>query len=426
MKILHICTNINGGAGIAACRLHFGLKSIGVDSKMLVLYRGERYSDFKDIVGFTQKKSLTIRSLDKLRYGFIAAEYDAYKKTHPEGFDIFNDDRTKCNISEHPLVKDADVINLHWVANMVNPSEFFLKIGKKPVVWTLHDFNPITGGCHVPRECTKYETGCGSCPQLGSNDPDDLSRRIFLRKEKAYKGHNISIVAPSKYLADHVKKSLLFKNFEIYNIPHGVSTSIFKKRDKSFSRDLLRLPQDKTLVLFGTANIRAIENKGFKYLLEALKLVKDRRGLSGIGLVTLGPKQSLDILSKGMGCPIYELGYIYDETLLSAVYSSCDLTVVPSVQEIFSLTCLESMACGTPVVGSKTGGMLEMIIPQKTGFLMEPKGIKDLADKIEYMVTHSKEREAMGENARKMVEETYPIEAQARSYLTLYEALLKK
>jgi glycosyltransferase involved in cell wall biosynthesis len=231
-------------------------------------------------------------------------------------------------------------------------------------------------------------------------------------------------VAPSKYLGDRLETSLLAKNFEIHNIHHGVSTSIFKKHDKYLSRNSLCLPQDKTLILFGAAYMN--RNKGLDYLLEALKLAKDRTGFSNTALVIFGPKQDLDMQSKKAGCPIYQLGYIYDEALLSAVYSSCDLTIIPSLQENFTQVCLESMACETPVVGTRTGAMLEMIIPHKTGFLTEQKDVADLADKMEYMVTHPEEREIMGKNARKVAEEAYPLEVQVNGYHALYKAILKK
>lgn len=424
MKILHICTNNRGGAGKAAGRLHYGLKSIGVDSGMLLLHGDVTHDGSEDIIEFTRKRSPIKRVIDKIYSEYIIAEYGAYKKTRPHGFELFSNDRTIYDIGAHPMVKACDLVNLHWIAGMVNHSEFFSKIGSKPVVWTLHDFNPITGGCHIPVECTKYETGCGSCPQLGSNDPDDLSRRIFLRKEGAYKGREIAVVAPSGYMADCVKKSVLFKNFKIYTIPHGLPGSVFKKRDKNLSRDLLGLPRDKTLILIRPNH--TIENKGFKYLLEALRIIKDRTSRPEIALVVLGPKKDPDILLKETGYPVYQPGYIQDEDMLFAAYSSCDLTVVPSLQEIFGLTCLESMACGTPVVGSKAGEMIEMIMPYKTGLLADPKDIKDLADKIEYMITRPKEREAMGEEARNTAERAYTIDAQARSYLNLYETLLKK
>ena len=173
MKVCHICTLDNGGAGIAAYRLHLGLKSIGLDSKMLVMHRS---SSDKDVVQFNQRSNITRRLVNKITNKIIKSEYNICKYIRPKGLDLFSDDRTIYFISKHPFIQEADIIHLHWIAFMVNYSEFFTKI-KKPIVWTLHDMNPFTGGCHYSGACKKYEVGCGACPQLGSTDQNDLSRK---------------------------------------------------------------------------------------------------------------------------------------------------------------------------------------------------------------------------------------------------------
>lgn len=251
MKILHICTMDWGGAGKAALRLHLGLKSIGVESKMLVLHH--KSSD-SDVMQFKQYNSnIFRRAWNRTRNKLSFLELNAYQHTRLREYDAFSNTRTLYNISASPLFKEADIINLHWIADMLDYDEFFLKVSDKPIAWTLHDMNPFTGGCHYSSGCSKYETGCVTCLQLGSKKQDDLSKKIFKRKEKAYKGHHLHIVSPSEWLKDSAKKSLLFRKFKIEGIPYGVPTSVFKPQDKKLSRDLLYLPQDKTLILFGAS-----------------------------------------------------------------------------------------------------------------------------------------------------------------------------
>ncbi len=419
MKILHICTMTNGGAGKAAARLHLGLKSISVESKMLVLHRS---SSDSDVVEFTQSDNLLRQIWDRLWNRYISYEFNVYKNTRLKGLDLFSNDRSIYAISKHPFVQEADIIHLHWIAGMIDYTKFFQNAGNKPLVWTLHDRNPITGGCHITGDCKKYETGCGACPQLGSSDTNDLSREIFKRKEKACKGHNIHVVAPSNMFIGCIRRSQLFRGFKLNVIPQGVSSSTFTKRNKNYSRDLLSLPQDKTLILFG-ADYKS-ENKGFKYLLQALKRLKEKIDTSTIALVTFGRHEFIDTFSKDTNILVYLLGYIHDEQLLSSVYSAADMFVIPSLEEAFGQTCLESMACATPVIGFNTGGIPDMITPHKTGLLAELKNTQDLADKIAYMVNHHKERQQMGENARKLVEEEYTLQIQAKRYLKLYEMML--
>ena len=420
MKILHICMQDGGGAGRAALRLHLGLNSLGVDSKMLVWHC--RSSD-NDLWKFTQPNNIFKKIINRVCNASIRCEFYAYKNTRPKGLDLFSDDRTVYDISKHPLVKEADIINLHWIARMVDYREFFSNIHNKPILWCLSDMNPFTGGCHITRGCKRYETGCGTCPQLGSRDLHDLSRRIFKRKENSYKGRNIHFVTPSKWLVDRIKRSLLFKDFKAGIIPYGLSTLVFTKRDKKYSRNLLDLPHDKTFILFGSEYKSEI--KGLEYLIQALKLLKDKVDTSKVALVLFGPYNSTDILFKDIELPVYTLGYIRDESLLSCVYSAADMFVAPYLEENFPNTVLESMACGTPIVGFNVGGIPEMITPGKTGLLAEVKSIQDLAQKIEYMITHPKERQEMGDNARKLVEQEYTLQIQAERYFKLYKTILK-
>lgn len=419
MKILHICTQDTGGAGKAVLRLHLGSKSIGLKSKMLVLCHTLTDSD---VVEFTRNNNIFFRIWNKLRHGWISKEFNVYKDTRPEGVDAFTNDRTIYSIGKHPLVKEAEIIHLHWIAEMLDYIEFFSSIINKPIVWTLHDMNPFTGGCHFAGACKKYETGCGSCPQLGSKNESDLSRRIWKRKQKAYEGHYIHIVTPSSWLADCAKKSLLFKDFKIEIIPYGLSTSVFKARDRHFCRELLNLPQDKTLIIFGAAY--RIKRKGLEYLIQALKLLKDKTDTSGVALVIFG--NCTDDSLKDIGFPVYSLGYIDDESLLSCCYSAADLFVVPSLEDNFPNTILESFACGIPIVGFDVGGILEMIKTKEIGLLAKVGDVKELSEHIIWMINHPDERQQMGLNARRLAEQEYTTELQAKRYLKLYESISKR
>ncbi len=420
IKILHICTQDFDGAGIAAYRLHIGLKSIGINSKMLVLYKQSLDSD---VVRFVQNNNILRRQWNRLRSTLVSSEFKAYKDTRPKGLELFSDDRTTYNISGHPLVKEADIINLRWIARMVDYREFFSNIHHKPIVWRLSDMNPFTGGCHYSQGCTKYETGCGACPQLGSNDPNDLSKKIFKKKEKAYKRHNIHVVVPSKWLRNCAQTGSMFKDFKIEVIPNGIPTKVFKKQDKRFVRDLLNLPQDKALILFG-AHYKT-ERKGFRYLIDALRLIKERiTDASKIALVVFGPQLSEDYFLKDVGFPVYSLGYIKDKSLLSCVYSAADIFVLPSLEDNCPNTVLESFACETPVVGFNIGGLLDIVRHGENGLLATTRNAEELAEQIKWMIDHPKQREQMGLNARKVVEQEYTLEIQAKRYQELYSSIL--
>jgi glycosyltransferase involved in cell wall biosynthesis len=419
MKVVHISAIDYSGGGVAARRLNAGLQSAGVDSKMLVL---DIHSFGSDIVAYTQHNTIIPRFLNSVRNRLIMADLRIYNGSRLSGYSFY-DDRTAYTVSKHPLVKEADIIHLHWIAGFVDYGEFFKHTKNKPLVWTLHDRSPMTGGCHVPGDCKKYETECGKCPQLGSKKQKDLSYEIFHRKKEFYRKRSMNIVTPSKLLYDDTKKSALLKDFPTHIIPHGISTNTFSMRNKDFSRELLGLPKDKVLLLFGAAY--ASKNKGFTYLARAIDILKTKMDVSRIALVVFGPPQSEEKRPTISGVTVYPLGYIQDPLLLSCCYNAADIFVMPSLQEVFGLTCLESMACGVPVVGFNTGGLPEMIMSGKTGFVAEIENLQDLTKYIEWMIAHPAEREQMGKNARTLVEAKFSLEIQTKKYFDLYSSLLK-
>lgn len=305
---------------------------------------------------------------------------------------------------------------------MVNYGKFFPSVKGKSIVWTLHDMNPFTGGCHYSADCERYQSGCGACPQLGSTKKGDLSRQIFERKKRAYSKHKPSIVTPSKWMAERANQSLLFSEYNVVAIPNGASIQIFAVRDKSKSREALSLPQDKTLILFGAADL-SDERKGMKYLVEALKQLASEDALGNCALVVFG-KPSENFLNE-VGVPFYSLGQIDDEVTLSEIYSAADIFVIPSAEDNFPNTILESFACGTPAVGFDVGGIPELIRPNETGLLADKGDVRQLSERIEWMINHPEERETMGDSARKLIEKECSPEVQSGRYLSLYESILK-
>jgi glycosyltransferase involved in cell wall biosynthesis len=347
------------------------------------------------------------------------SELAAYKSTRPKNLDIFSTDKSPYSVGKHPLVKNADIIHLHWIAEMVDYAEFFPQVTDKPIVWTLHDMNPFTGGCHYSRGCRKYESMCGACPQLGSGKDDDLSKEIWARKECYYRDRRIHVVTPSRWLADCARKSQLFKKHKVEVIPNSVQTTIFEVKDKKQSREYFNLPKEGGLILFGAENA-SNPRKGIKNLTNALGLLEDK---IGIGVVIFGSMS--DTLMKDIRFPVYPLGAIKDEASLAYCYSAADVFVIPSLEDNLPNTVLESMACGTPVVGSDVGGIPDMVKPGKTGALAKAGDVQELADGIQWMMEHPEDRRQMGINAREVVGREYTLEIQARRFIDLYESYIR-
>ena len=196
-----------------------------------------------------------------------------YWLTRPTGYGAFSGSHNARTIDLFETISKVEIINLHWISGFVDLPSFFrgAKLHHKPVVWTLHDMNAFTGGCHVSYDCLNYQAHCGFCPQLGSNFENDLSRKNWKEKESTLSTlspNDLNLVMPSNWLVRTVKNSELLDRFPISVIPNGIDTKVFKNFSKTIARQELGLPDSRPILLF-TANYMFNRHKGFNYLLEA-------------------------------------------------------------------------------------------------------------------------------------------------------------
>ena len=420
MKVLHLNTNDTSGSGKAVLRLHYGLKALGVNSKILTLYSA---SGDGDVIVFERSGNILGRALTKLNNTFIANEVNKYSRTMQKTGEIFSDGKAVFGVDRHDLFKWADIIHLHWVPGMLDYAKPLSNVGRKAIVWTLHDMNPFTGGCHYTGDCEKYRENCGTCPKLGSQKPFDLSNKIWRRKKNGYaKLKKLQLVASSRWLKACAGKSALFKKHTVNCIHYSLPIDIFTIRDKDVSRDIFGLPHDKRLILFGSDY--KTERKGLKYLMDALKILENRIDISSLALGVFGPYEAKDVDYYNLKIPIYSFGYINSDAKLSYLYNAASVFVIPSVEENLAQTCLEAMASGVPIVGFNVGGMKEIVEQGITGFLVEPKDAGALAERMFFLLKNPELCEHIGRNARKLVEERFDLKTQAKKYIDIYKSLL--
>jgi glycosyltransferase involved in cell wall biosynthesis len=181
-------------------------------------------------------------------------------------------------------------------------------------------------------------------------------------------------------------------------IPNGLDVRDFAPRDKLFSRDFFDLPPDAKVVLFA-ADSTATVRKGFAYLSEALQGMAD---VPNLLLVSVGGGQP-----KLTGVPHRHLGRIKDDRVLSLAYSAADVYVIASLQESFGQTVTESMACGTPVVGFASGGIVDMVRPGVTGLLAPTRDVGALREAVKAALLDTATRAEMGQNCRRIAVAEY-------------------
>ena len=410
MKILIVNTsNINGGAARAAYRIHKALLGSGVDSQMLV--QGKSSDDYTVIVAGTKVQ----KAMAKLRPTLDSLPVRRYKnrtKTlfSPSWFGF-------SGIVEKINEINPDIVHLNWICGGVMRVEDIARI-KAPIVWTLHDNWAFTGGCHIMWECEKYKDTCGACPRLGSDKKNDLSQKVFKRKQKAFAlKKDMTIVGISNWINECSKSSTLLKDKNHINIPNPVDTNTFKPFDKDKARELWSLPKDKKLVLFGANSATSDINKGFKELSDAMGQLTSK----DIEFVVFGSSQPQN--APDFGFKTHYLGSLADDLSLVTLYSAVDVMVVPSLQEAFGLTAGESMACGTPVVAFGATGLLDIVEHQKTGYLAKPFESEDLACGIEW-VLNAPNYDELCVNAREKVVREFDSKVVAGKYVELYEEVI--
>jgi len=420
VKVLHLSTNDQaGGAARAAYRLHRGLRAIGVDSAMLCATRD---GDDPTVRALGKPGSTAARWGRRLRQEQIDRAFRPYKATRPAGLEPFSDDRSQYGAELARKLPAADIITLHWVARMLDYGTFFPDVPRRtPVVWRLSDMNAFTGGCHYDEGCGRYLAACGACPQLGSHAANDLSQRIWRRKRAAYDqvpAGRLQIVALNQWIAGEVRRSALLQGVPVHVIPNGLDTDAFAPRDQAFARQALGLSPAARVVLF-VAGTTTNRRKGFAPMAEALAGLAD---LPDLQLISIG---------KGGGqldarIPHLALGPLSQDRMLSVAYSAADVFVIPSLQDNMPSTVLESLACGTPVVGFDVGGVAEMVRPGETGLLARVGDVDALRTALRQLLGDAVQRRTIGERCRQVALAEYNQTLQARRYLALYEAIVGK
>ena len=334
----------------------------------------------------------------------------------------FSEANLGTDISQNPLVLNADILHLHWTNRgflSIQNLRKILDLGK-PTLWTLHDMWTFTGGCHYTGGCENFQDQCGNCPILRKPSPNDLSRKGWRRKEQLYKSiKNLNFVTCSNWLAETAKKSALIADFPVICIPNPINTSLYKSAAKASSRKKWKINPDSNILLFGAANIND-QRKGLKYLLKALDHYKNNFE-EDLELVMFGKNTSFD--TNEIPFKVYSLPLISSQDDLIELYSLADIFIHPSLDDNLPNMVMESLSCSTPVVAFKTGGLSDLVDHKLNGYLAEYKSAADFSTGINWILNHP-DIGFLKNNARQKVESNFSNEIIAKKYLELYRSIL--
>ena len=404
--ITHFGSHLGGGANRAGMRLHDALRRQGSES---AFYYGTGSPPDESYKPIFQNKSFFWRNAAALATSWRS------RQEAPGGFVTSPSWIRKTPIQEIGYL--PSIVNLHWVARWLDLPSFLKSLPSgTPVVWTLHDFIPVTGGCHYPGTCDGFANQCGNCPQQKLPRSGDATHRFFKLKEELYQNSNIHFVGNSSWTTAQAQRSGLMNQAKsITTINYGLNTTDYSPIDKVLAKRALGIPDKKFIIGFSCLDFKE-RRKGAEILMNALKSFPAQ----DIALVVLGagswPKTDVETIALGsLGTP----------RLQSLFYSALDVFAMPSTVETFGLVAMEAMACETPVVAYAAGGLTDVVVDQETGFLEKEIGSLDgLTQMLQWMWTHPTERLAMGKAGRERVVSQLSDTLMAQRYLNLYEHIL--
>ncbi len=416
MKILHIAANdIIGGAARAANLLHRGLRGIGVESAMLV---SDKRSDDPTVTIPSLSRRVDHRLERFSRRKVVSFEERRIAKLRQPGSEFFSTPRTAYVGFWGDAVSGASILNLHLVARFVDYKDFFEAIPRRiPIVWTMHDINAFTGGCHYANGCEKFVIHCGACPQLHSQRSRDAAWHTFALKADIYAKldrERVAVVGASAWMTREARRSALLGRFRVEHIPYGIDLTVFRPRNHHAIKTAFGIQPHERTILF-VSDVIDLRRKGVDLFLSAVRELKNK---SNVVLVSVGNGS----MPKIDGIRSLHLGRIESDFILSLVYNLADVFVIPSREEGFGLTAVEANASGCPVVGFAVGGIPDIVEDGQTGFIAAPFEIRQLRDAIEKAI---EQRDQMAAACRARAERLFALEHQARAYAKLYGELMR-
>lgn len=351
MNVTHLNTFTEGGAAEAALRLHSALLKENTESKFLALYKGTCTE--KEVYDFRDELSFIDYWLTKIKNKQKSSSALKISKSAGEWYSELN---SVWKAQEHSLIKNADIVHLHWISNYVDiPS--FLNINKK-IIWTLHDHFLFSGGFHYPP--------VKNVVAASKIESDKQLIKILFEK------HPIDIVCPSEHLKQLAINSGILSKCRFHVIKNTVDDN-FKTLSQTECRKKINIPTEGK-VLFFLSDYLNYERKGFPILLKALELIKED--------VTLLVAGRGDVPAQIGKVKIQHFSQVKDKTLLNELYNACDLLINPSLNDISSNTIIEAMACGKPAVAFNSGGIPELIT-NVNGLITKEKTAESLTETIQ-------------------------------------------
>ena len=278
-----------------------------------------------------------------------------------------------------------------------------------PTVWTFHDFWGFSP------ESYRFQDLDGSWIRT---KPDGTDREVAIRRRLDYFGTrlHLRLVGNSAATAHLAKEAL---KIDVKTIHCGLPLEQYMPLPRAAARLSLGIPLD-AFVLGFSADTTSDPIKGFKVLEAALAQLD----VTGVHALAVGSRAWKDYQIGS--AQVRSLGRIDNPRLQAIVYSAANVFVVPSLAEALGQVAMESIACGTPVLAARTGGLVDVVVPDQTGWLFEVGNSSELHGLLQSIARNCSNTNRLHETCRRFAEDHWSLEEKAEEYLGLYRELLRE
>ncbi len=403
-----------GGAAIVTFRLMQALRSQGLDVRMVVYTKTSSEENISTISSRFLRG--TAFCLERLKLIFATGfNYGDLFKISSGDFAL--------NVHRHPWIKEADIVCINWFNQGLMSIDGIRKLHRmgKKIIWTMHDMWAMTGICHHSYECEYYLDKCGNCQFLsGGGTTNDLSRKMWDKKDQLYREVPITFVTVSKWLEQRARQSSLLRNCAVLTIHNAFPIDQFYTSPVKQLYSL-ETPMKPNMILFGAARLDD-PIKGLKYAIDALNYIFDNypEVASDSAVYFFGTIKHPELLDR-LRFSYWNLGRINDFKILRYLYSSAKVVLSTSLYETLPGTLIEGQAGGAIPVTFGKGGQEDIIEHLKTGYIARYLDTQDIAKGIMWALNANISRDALHESVRNK----FSASAIAQKYIDLFSDLLK-
>jgi glycosyltransferase involved in cell wall biosynthesis len=381
ISVLNISSGDLVGSRFNGYDWHYDLEELGAETKMLVGWNHDSKVNWVQPISDRKQDGL-LRSRDRVIFN-RSLKAGRESANFPWSSKVF----------DHPWYKAADLVHLQIIHDGTLDFRAIKRvIDEKPTVWTWHDPWPLTGHCIYPMDCTKWEGGCGGCPDLDRafTIAKDRTREIRIEKKEVI-NKKFTLHVASNWFADFINSDSRSNPPIPTVLPFGLKQNWAGSLKKESARKLLGIHEQNFVI--GFRNVDEPQ-KNVELVRSAMRILPTN---SKITFLTIQNTGTLEEFKNKF--EIVEIPWTNDNSLINQFFSSLDLFLMPSRWETFGFMALEAMSYGVPVVGLKSTATSEICHLQENGYLLSDNTGYALTEAIKQAFEHEFERRERGERS---------------------------